>query len=273
MRPHRTRAVRPRQRLLRAVGWVATAIVLWLPGAARAQVVDTLPVDTLPVDTLGADSLAVDTLGASAMDSAAVGDSLDGGYAGPLPEDAATRVGYIMVSDPRTPDQLGLVATGMAEAEIAAQHVALAGRDTTNLFNMQRHMAHVLHAIDPGEVGQGPGLGFGVVRAAEAVLAHIEEVRLLDDLPGVMDFHAPWVARAARGTLARADEAVALARQVQRASGPAEGHRLVEGLADAVRAMAYGFDRDGDGRIGYTEDEMGLAQVRYHLELVRRVAR
>jgi hypothetical protein len=35
--------------------------------------------------------------------------------------------------------------------------------------------------------------------------------------------------------------------------------------------MAYGNDADRDGRIGYAESEMGLAQAGYHLALVRRV--
>ena len=35
--------------------------------------------------------------------------------------------------------------------------------------------------------------------------------------------------------------------------------------------MAYGRDADRDGRIGYEESEMGLAQARYHLSLIMRV--
>ena len=94
-----------------------------------------------------------------------------------------------------------------------------------------------------------------------------------EDIPGVLRYHAPWVARAARGTMARTNEVTDLARQVQRASSAVVAHRLVRRLADAVRAMTYGYDADGDGRIGHTEAEMGLAQVRHHLNIVERLTR
>ncbi|MDX1495115.1 MAG: hypothetical protein R3253_13685 [Longimicrobiales bacterium] len=224
---------------------------------------------------------------------AAEADSIDSSaaYTGPLPRPAREALAYILTSSPDTPNGMGLLAVGMAEAEIAAEHVALAGRDTTSLSNMQRHMSHVLHAVDPAEVGQGPGMGYGVRRAARQIL---EQARLLEGLaatdpgsmgvesedpgiesevPGVLRYHAPWVARAARGTIARTQEVTELARQVQRASSARAAHRLVERLANAVRAMAHGYDADGDGRIGHTEAEMGLAQVRHHLSIVERLTR
>lgn len=247
------------------------AVLLHAPAASTAQVVDTLAVDTLAADTLG-----VDTPGADPRrdtDSVPAPDSRATPYAGPLPAPAADRLAHLATASTETPGDMGFVAAGMAEAAIAAEHVSLAGRNAADLSNMQRHMSHVLHAIDPTEVGQGPGMGFGVVAAARGILLEIEQVQGLDGLPGVVSFHAPYVARAARGTLGRADEAIGLARQIQRATSAAAAHRLVERLADTVRAMAYGSDRDEDGRIGHTEDEMGLAQVRYHLRPVERLTR
>lgn len=237
------------------------AILLLVPTASTAQVVDTLAVDTLAADP------------GRATDSVAVPDSQTVPHAGPLPARAAEHLGYVSTVSPETPGGMGLLATGRAEAEIALEHVSLAGRNAADLSNMQRHMSHVLHAIDPTEVGRGPGMGFGVVRAARGILLQIEQVQEVDGLPGVVSFHAPYVARAVRGTLARADEAIDLARRIQRTTSAATAHRLVGRLAETVRAMAYGFDRDDDGRIGYTEDEMGLAQARYHLTLMERLTR
>lgn len=234
---------------------------LLAPAASAAQVVDTLTVDT------PATHAVQDADGANAADSKAVP------YAGPLPVAAAQRLGYLTAASPETPAGMGLIATGLAEADIALEHVSLAGRNAGDLSNMQRHMGHVLHAIDPAEVGRGPAMGFGVVRAARGTLLQIEQLQALEGLPGVVSFHGPYLARAARGALARAEEAVELARQVQRASSAAAARRLVERLDQVVRAMAYGFDRDDDGRIGHTEDEMGLAQIRYHLTLVERLTR
>lgn len=239
---------------LAALSVVAASLAFPRPGGA--QVTGTLT-DSLP-----------------AADSAATPDSLaERPYAGPLPRPAAERLERLTAASPETPGGMGLIAAGLAEAEIALEHVSLAGRNPGSLSDMQRHMAHVLHAIDPAEVGRGPGMGFGVVAAARGVLLQIEQVQDLDELPGVASFHAPFVARAARGTLASADDAIDLARQTQRATSAATAHRLVGRLAETVRAMAWGFDGDGDGRIGHTEDEMGLAQARYHLTLVERLTR
>ncbi|NNF38962.1 MAG: hypothetical protein HKN71_09855 [Gemmatimonadetes bacterium] len=243
-----------RLRLLPAVAALAGAA---LP--LHAQVVDSIP------DRMAAERL-MDTMQVAA-------DTLERPYAGPLPPTAANALAYILSAAPDTPGGMGLLATGRAEAEIALQHAAFAGRDPTNLGNMQRHMAHVIHAVDPGRGSQGPGMGYGVKQAARQILAQIEGARNVEDVPGVLTFHAPRVAMAARGTMARVDEVVALARQVQSAGSASTGDRLVNRLADAVRAMAYGFDRDGDRRIGYTEDEMGLAQVGHHLALVERLTR
>lgn len=268
----------------RAVAAVAVA-VLWVVALAVPTTTGAQVVDSLALPAGEADSL----------------ESSDA-YAGPLPRPAADAVGYILTSSPDAPGGMGLLAVGMAEAEIAADHVALAGRDSTNLSNMQRHMSHVLHAVDPSEVGQGPGMGYGVRRAARQILeqarqlegtgqtgqlegmeqaprpealapAAVGEVDAEGDVPGVLRYHAPWVARAARGTMARTDEVTDLARQVQRASSAVAAHRLVERLADAVRAMTYGYDADDDGRIGHTENEMGLAQVEHHLRIVERLTR
>jgi len=198
-------------------------------------------------------------------------DTLERPYAGPLPPTASNALAYILTAAPDTPGGMGLLETGRAEAEIALQHASFAGRDSTNLGNMQRHMAHVIHAVDPGQGSQGPGMGYGVRRAARQILVQIENAQRVEGVPGALTFHGQRVAMAARGAAARVDEVVALARQVQSAGSAQAGNRLVRRLGDAVRAMAYGFDRDGDRRIGHTEDEMGLAQIGYHLALVQRL--
>ena len=239
----------------------------------KAQVVDSIP-PLPPTDSL-TDSLAVaDSLAGRLLDSMAMaGDTVQLPYAGPLPPTAANALAYILASAPDTPGGMGLLDAARAEAQIALQHAAFAGRDSTNLGNMQRHMAHVIHAVDPGQGSQGPGMGYGVRRAARQIEAQIENAQRVEGIPGALVFHAPRVAMAARGTAARVDEVVALARQIQSAGSAQAGNRLVRRLADAVRAMAYGFDRDGDRRIGHTEDEMGLAQIGHHLTLVERLTR
>lgn len=245
----------------RAAGAIASlSMVLLTAGGVEGQIPDTTSME--PVTSV--DSATGDTL--------AVSDSLPTpDWSAPMPDRARTALAYVTEASPDTPGGMGLLEVGRQEAEIALQHARLAGQDSTDLASMTRHMPHVLHALDPTEVGTGPGLGYGVRPAARAMTTRLQEAATTEGIPGVLRFHVPFALQAARGADARASEAVAVARSVQRATSAAEGRRLVRRLADVVRAMTYGSDGDGDGRIGHTRDEGGLAQVAHHLELVRRV--
>lgn len=258
-RTTRTRRVvgrRARRGALPGALAIVTAAGLGAPSPSSAQVADTT---TAPDRALDVDTAAVHP------------DSLGPAYDAPLPAASETHLDHITGAYAQAPGGMGLIPAGMAEAGIAAEHVRLARRDSTDLSNMTRHMAHVLHAIDPNEVGQGPGMGYGFKQAAQGVLTHVRLATAEEELPGVLAAHAPYVERAARGALATADDAIRIARRVQQASSASEARRLVRELDYLVRAMAYGDDRDDDGRIGFTETESGLAQATYHLTLVRRV--
>ena len=247
-----------------ALALLIVLIAVTGPTATAAQLPDSVTADSLTSDSLAGDTRAT-------TDPTASSDTLPTDWSAPLPMAARTTLEYVVATSPDTPGGMGLLETAQAEARIALEHVNLAGRDSTSLANMTRHVPHVLHAIDPVEAGAGPGMGYGVRRAARAMQDRLEELRRMDDLPGVLRFHVPFALQAARGAEARATEAIAVARALQRATSAAEGRRLVRRLDAAVRAMAYGSDRDDDGRIGYAEDESGVAQIGHHLSLVGRV--
>lgn len=208
---------------------------------------------------------------AQITNSAGVTSAADSSAAIALPKDIVTRLAYLTDAYVDTPGGMGIITTGMAEAAIASEHVRLAGQDSTDLANMVENMAHVLHAIDPNEVGSGLGLGYGVKRAAEEMIIHAEVMTALEGMPPNVLAHIEYVANAAFGALATADEAIALAHSIQTATAPEEALPRIEDLAVLIRAMAYGSDSDGDGRIGYSAEEFGLAQAEYHLTLLKRV--
>jgi len=240
---------------MRAVLFATVLVTLGAPGDGSAQVRDTIQV----VDST------------QALDSLGVSDSL--AVRPPLPDDVIAYLASLSEAFADTPGGMGLIDAGMAEAAIAAEHVRLAGADSMNLANMVQNMSHVLHAIDPVEVGNGLGLGYGVKRAAEGVLLQIESAMLVEGVSETVLFHGGYIAGAASATLSRADDAIAMARRIQRTTDPEVALPLVERLAGLVRAMTFGADSDRDGRIGFPSTEAGLAQVRYHLDLIRRVER
>ena len=62
---------------------------------------------------------------------------------------AHVHMGHVTDSWGDTPNEMGLLPTAIAEAEIAVQHAGFAADQLDNLEWMQTHAKHVLHAVDP----------------------------------------------------------------------------------------------------------------------------
>ena len=189
----------------------------------------------------------------------------------PIPDEAAVHLDHLATAFGATPDGVGIIQAGMAEAFVAREYAWLAGRDSADVRAMSSSMIHVLHAIDPAAAPGGAGLGYGFRRAAEAVVQHINLAMAVEDIPEHLAFHGPYILRAAEGAIARSYDVEGLARRIRAGTDPAATLELIEDLRPLIRAMAYGSDDDRDGRIGHTADEAGLAQAWYHLSLLYRV--
>jgi hypothetical protein len=167
-----------------------------------------------------------------------------------------------------TPDAMGLLPVAMAEARTAAQHAGLAARNPANLDGMKVHAGHVINALDPTIMTTGPGLQYGVKRAALGVANHIE---LAAKAPGASPnvvTHAAHIAMSARNTAQRADQIIALAKQVQAATTAAEAAALISQMVSQCDQLIAGFDANGDGRISWEQGEGGLQQVQEHVNLL-----
>lgn len=181
---------------------------------------------------------------------------------------AHTHMGHVADGFARAPDGAGLLPTAVAEAEVAAQHAGLAARDPNNLDAMKRHIAHVLHALDPSQVEGGPGKGFGVKAAAAGVVQHIELAAGSDGASDNVKTHATHVATAARNVQGWADEAIALAKEIQDATDNSAADLLAE-VVELTNAMVSGTDANADGRVGWQDGEGGLAQATQHMTLMK----
>lgn len=169
-----------------------------------------------------------------------------------------------------TPDGMGLLPTAVAEAEIAHQHATLAGRDPSSLESMQRHMAHVINALDPSEVENGPGLGYGVLAAAEGAARHTELAAASEGASDGVKTHATHVATAARSAGTHAQAAIELAEDIQEAEDATTAAEMLVELTALTDAILNGTDADGDGRTGWQDGEGGLAQATTHMGLLKR---
>ena len=170
-------------------------------------------------------------------------------------------VWYILNEWPETPDGRGLLPTAVSEAQVATQHAGLAAGSQENLEQMQVHARHVLHAVDPAEIPEGPGLGYGVRRASADVAAQIELAAGAEGASENVRTSADRIATLARNTLERADEMVALVKAIDGSGSAVEAAPLTEHLYVLARQLTSGADANGDGEVGPQPGEGGLLQI------------
>jgi hypothetical protein len=187
----------------------------------------------------------------------------------PVPAGAAgTHIGHVVNAFGDTPDGMGLLPAALAEARIAANHATLASRNPASLDGMKLHAGHVIHALDPTVVTTGPGRGYGVKRAALGVATHIElAARATGASPNVIA-HSAHIAMSARNTVTRADQIIALAKQVQAATTAPEAAALISQIVSQCDQLIAGADANGDGKISWEQGEGGLQQVQEHVNLM-----
>lgn len=181
--------------------------------------------------------------------------------AGPV----GTHIGHVVNSFAGTPGMMGLLPVAFSEARTAQQHATL-GMKAANLDGMKLHAGHVLNAMDPTIVATGPGLGYGMKQAALGVATHIE---LAAKAPGASQnviLHATHIAMAARNAAAKADTAIALAKEVQAATTMADAAKLMSQLVSICDQVIAGVDSKGDGRV--TWQTGGLQQAQEHVDLM-----
>jgi hypothetical protein len=177
-------------------------------------------------------------------------------------------IGHVQTSFRDTPEQKGFLETAIAEADVAIQHATLGMRDLTNLDAMKRHSGHVLHALDPSLMAQGPGKGYGLKKAATNIANHITMAGSAEGQPAGVKTHSVHVASAANNTVKRADEVIALAQQIQSATTADQAKALFEQLNAKAQLLRAGVDANGDGRIGWQEGEGGLDMSKTHMDLM-----
>jgi len=131
---------------------------------------------------------------------------------------------------------------------------------------MKLHAGHVINALDPTIVTAGPGSGYGLKKATTGVITHIELAAKAPGASANVGIHANHVATAARNTLARADQIIALAKQVQASTDAAAAAALINQIVPLAQQLMAGADTNGDGRVSW--EEGGLQTAEEHVKLL-----
>lgn len=203
--------------------------------------------------------------------TAALGTALLAGAAtqSAAAQNAAHRhIGHVGDMFNGTPDNVGLLAAAQAEAEVAAQHAGLAA-GSGDLAGIQRHIAHVLHAIDPSTSERGPGKGYGLARAADGCARHIGMAGGSDDASDAVKAHSNHVGTSCANVAKWAGSIAEKAADIAGATDMDAAKALAEEIAAMTQAILSGMDADGNGRISWGEGEGGLEQAATHLRLMK----
>lgn len=167
-----------------------------------------------------------------------------------------------------TPDNVGLLAAAQAEAEVAAAHAGYAA-GSEDLAGIQRHIVHVLHAVDPSTSERGPGKGYGLGRAASGCAGHIGMAGESDDASDAVKAHSTHVGTSCSNVAAWAESIAEKAGEVAAATDMAAAKALADEIVAMLDAIVNGTDADGNGRVSWGEGEGGLAQAATHLRLMK----
>ena len=182
-----------------------------------------------------------------------------------MENEAHSHIGHVMTGWADTPEQWGFLPTAIMEAKIAAQHAGYAVSKPGDLEYMQLHIRHVIHALDPSVIAEGPGHGYGVVAAAENAALHIG---IAAESPGATDninLHTEHVWASADNAATWAKLAVALSQEVLAVSSSADAAPKVKNIKAMTDALIAGIDADGDGTVTWKKGEGGLAVAEAHM--------
>ena len=183
---------------------------------------------------------------------------------------ANVHMGHVTDGWKDTPDKKGLLPTAIQEAKTAIQHAGFAIQKLGNLVWMKTHTKHVLHAVDASAIAKGPGLGYGVKKAAAGTAKHIGFAANSKAASKNVKTHAVHVATMANNTIARVDEIVALAKKVEASKTAAEAVPLVEKINSLSGQLLNGFDANGDGKVTWKKGEGGLSEAEKHMGFMRK---
>ena len=205
-------------------------------------------------------SVALLTLGPVAMGHQAVAQDMA----------SHRHMGHVMDGWRDTPEEKGLLPAAADEAKVVATHIGLAMRSPDDLASIQRHVAHVMHAIDPSVETSGPGKGYGLIKAAQGAATHVRLAANTDDASDNVKLHANHAGTSASNVVMWAERIAELCGQVKAAETAAAAAELAQEIQSLAQAITDGSDANGDGRTSWGEGEGGLAQATQHMNLMKR---
>ena len=178
---------------------------------------------------------------------------------------AHVHIGHVMTGWKDTPEKRGFLPTAIAEAKVAAQHAGFAADKTTNLAWMKTHIGHVMHAVDPSVEPKGPGLGYGVIKAAGGAAKHVGFSAKSGGASENVKTHAVHVGASTKNAVTWGKLIVRLGKKVKAAKTVDQAAPLVKKIEELATRLVAGEDVNGDGKVTWHAGEGGLDTAKKHM--------
>lgn len=182
--------------------------------------------------------------------------------------DAHTHISHVVSSWNDTPSERGLLPTAFKESLVAAAHANYAVNAADDLDTMKMHAGHVRHAIDPTLENGGPGLGYGLIKAATGAVQHITLASETGDASEAVKNHTVHVVASLNAAIARSNAALVAADAIIAAPDTTTALVYAIKLAALTRGALMGVDINSDGEISWQNDEGGLKIADKHMGLM-----
>jgi len=184
------------------------------------------------------------------------------------PKMSHVHVGHAMTAWPDTPDERGLFITAEEEAIIAFEHAQYAVENAHDLTLIKMHIKHVQHAMDADTVSEGPGLGYGLIKAISAARDHILFAADSKDASNNLKTSAPLWSENVDIILQRSSLIMSFIQEILNSDSYEEILVLTDEVKQLTEQNLYGYDADGDGVIGNVTADYGIKQLKNEMQLM-----
>ena len=182
------------------------------------------------------------------------------------PTIAHTHIGHAVTGWHDTPGQDGLLITAAREAAIGYDHAGFALEAAATPDQLREHVRHVLHAYAPERTTPGPGLGYGLCKALDGALDHLEFAAESDDATANVRNSVEEIRANSQALREKCALVPELAVEIRAIESEVDALVLTEELRKITDEVMNGSDVNGNGVVGDDTAEYGIATIRRDID-------
>ncbi|WP_374436604.1 hypothetical protein [Inhella sp.] len=153
------------------------------------------------------------------------------------PSFAHIHIGHVLSGWSDTPQRQGLLRIALQDARVAAEHAEYAVQGARDLNSVRLHLGHVVQALDPALEPQGPGSGYGLVRALGGLSEHLGYAGSVSDASAALKAGLPPLIDGLQPLRREALLLTALTREGRRVADPGQALAYAQEAQQRCQAL------------------------------------